>query len=68
MMEKGYENKLQEIPTKEAGQKILRLVLSYWLRTGLTVSDVKGGGAYESCAEWRGLVDDCVCDLPNALL
>jgi len=23
-------------------------------------------GAYESCAEWRG-IDDCVCDLPNAL-
>ena len=57
---------MQEIPTTEDGQKILRLMWSYWLKIALTVSDVKRG-AYESCAEWRGRVDDCVCDLPNAL-
>ena len=34
---------MQEIPTTEAGQKILRLVWNYWLRIGLTVCDVKMG-------------------------
>ena len=43
MVKKEYENKLQEIPTTEARQKILRLVWSYWLRTGLSVSDVNRG-------------------------
>jgi hypothetical protein len=55
---------MQEMPTTEAGQKILRLVWSYWLRIGLTVPDVMNG-AYESCAELLGL--DCVCDALSAL-
>jgi len=46
-MEKGCENKLCRRYRRQAGQKILSFVWSYWLRTGLAVSlGKRGGGAF----------------------
>jgi len=56
---------VQEISTTEAGQKILRLVWSYWLRTGLIIFDVKRGGLWELC--WMARTWWLLCDLPSAL-